>query len=72
VLSAGLVLGAGLFTLMDAAESGLEHPGAGLAVGCTTLVLDRDNGRTEAGPCPVLAPQVAAIFQAPLPTPTAH
>jgi len=75
VLSAGFVLGAGLFTIMDAAESGHEqsrHFGAGLADGCTALALDRDNGRTEARPCPEAAPQVAAIFRAPLLPPTAY
>ena len=75
LLSAGFVLGAGLFTIMDAAESGHEQPrhlGAGLTDGCTALALDRDNGRTEARPCPELAPQEAANFQAPLLPPTAY
>ena len=75
VLGAGFALGAGLFMLMDAAESGQEQPqhlGAGLDDGCTALALDRNNGRTEAKPCPEIAPQLAAISRTRLLPPTAH
>ena len=51
VIVTGFALGAALFALVDNAESGLEQPVASITDGCTTLALDRSNGRTEAGPC---------------------
>jgi hypothetical protein len=76
-LGAGLVLGVGLFVLLDVADRGrdaLTSPslGGGLAAGCTVLALDRDNSRTQAEPCPDFAPQVVAAIRAPPPIPTAN
>ncbi len=65
VVVTGFALGAALFALVDNAESGLEQPVASITDGCTTLVLDRSNGRTEAGPCAELfGPQTPAAPQA--------
>jgi hypothetical protein len=68
-LGAGLVVGASLTVLLDAPSSARELPvtlrlDAGISGGCTTLALDRDQGRTEAEPCPQPPPQLAGTFQA--------
>lgn len=68
----GFALGAALFALVDNAESALEQPPPSLADGCTTLVLDRSNGRTEAGPCTELVPQAPSTLQASLLLATAY
>jgi hypothetical protein len=68
----GFALGAALFALVDNAESAVEHPPASVADGCTTLVLDRSNGRTEAGPCAEPARQTPTTLQASLLLANAH
>jgi len=76
-LGAGLVVGASLMVLLDAPSSARELPAAlrldaPVSGGCTTLALDRGNGRTEAEPCPQPPPQLAATFPASPPAPTAY
>jgi hypothetical protein len=76
-VGAGLVLGVGLFVLLDVPDRGRAASpspslGGGLAAGCTVLALDRDNSRTQAEPCPDLAPQVVAAVRAPPLVPAAY
>jgi hypothetical protein len=76
LICSGLALGIGLFALVDALDAGPEAAtaplGASLADGCTTLALDRDNGRTEAEPCPDVGAQVARAGSAQLFVATAY
>jgi hypothetical protein len=77
LICAGVALGIGLFALVDTLDiepepSAALQLGAGLADGCTTLALDRDNGRTEAEPCPDVGAQVARAGNAQLFVATAY
>jgi hypothetical protein len=70
-LGAGLGLGVGLLVLSDGHDRG-AFLSARLAVGCTVLALDRNNGRTKAEPCRDLALQLTAALRAPRLVPAAH
>ena len=66
LLITGFALGAALYALVDDLESdALPAAAIELADGCTTLALDRSNGRTEAEPCRD-TPEVTATLQASL------
>jgi hypothetical protein len=73
-LGAGLVLGIGTFALLDGLDRRAAFLSGRLAAGCTVLALDRNNGRTQAEPCPEFAPQLIAAltFTTPVTVPAAY